>query len=107
MRLIVTLYEAEAIRAYIEPVATLLRSATEHPSMLVYLDQARSQLRPRNHGRHAAQQRAVPGDLGRELLELPTLGAGSGYAQADDRSATMVLTGLSDRPAGDGDDFSS
>ncbi|MBB3461182.1 hypothetical protein FHT92_001798 [Rhizobium sp. BK377] len=43
MRLIVPLYEAEAIRPYMGgKFATLLRRATEHPSMLIYLDQAQS-----------------------------------------------------------------
>ncbi|MGO8506775.1 DUF1800 family protein, partial [Rhizobium leguminosarum] len=33
-------------------------------------------------------------NLGRELLELHTLGAGGGYSQADVTAAAMVLTGL-------------
>ncbi len=38
--------------------------------------------------------------LGFELLELLTLGAGSGYTQADVRSAAIVLIGLTIDPQG-------
>ncbi|MBW9056138.1 DUF1800 domain-containing protein [Rhizobium mesosinicum] len=93
MRLIVPLYEAEAIRPYMGgKFATLLRSATEHPSMLIYLDQAQS-LGPGSQG-GMRRNKGLNENLGRELLELHTLGAGSGYTQADVRSAAMVLTGL-------------
>jgi uncharacterized protein (DUF1800 family) len=93
MRLIVPLYEAEAIRPYMgAKFATLLRSATEHPSMLIYLDQAQS-LGPDSKG-GMQRNKGLNENLGRELLELHTLGAGSGYTQADVRSAAMVLTGL-------------
>lgn len=93
MRLIVPLYEAEAIRPYMGGrFATLLRSATEHPSMLIYLDQAQS-LGPDSRG-GMRRNKGLNENLGRELLELHTLGAGSGYTQADVRSAAMVLTGL-------------
>ncbi|MFW8644963.1 DUF1800 family protein [Rhizobium beringeri] len=41
MRLIVPLYEAEAIRPFISGrFGDLLRNATAHPAMLIYLDQA-------------------------------------------------------------------
>jgi len=93
MRLIVPLYEAEAIRPYMGArFSTLLRSATEHPSMLIYLDQAQS-LGPESKG-GMRRNKGLNENLGRELLELHTLGAGSGYTQADVRSAAMVLTGL-------------
>lgn len=93
MRLIVPLYEAEAIRPNIGgPFRDLLRAATEHPAMLIYLDQAQSQ-GPDSPG-GMRQKKGLNENLGRELLELHTLGAGSGYTQADVRSAAMVLTGL-------------
>ncbi|MBB3410041.1 uncharacterized protein (DUF1800 family) [Rhizobium sp. BK316] len=93
MRLIVPLYEAEAIRPHMgTKFSTLLRSATEHPSMLIYLDQAQS-LGPDSKG-GMRRNKGLNENLGRELLELHTLGAGSGYTQADVRSAAMVLTGL-------------
>ena len=97
MRLIVPLYEAEAIRPYMgAKFSTLLRSATEHPSMLIYLDQAQS-LGPDSKG-GMRRNKGLNENLGRELLELHTLGAGSGYTQADVRSAAMVLTGLTVDP---------
>lgn len=93
MRLLVPAYEAEAIRPHISGhFSDLLRSATEHPAMLIYLDQAQS-LGPDSRG-GMQQKKGLNENLGRELLELHTLGAGSGYTQADVRAAAMVLTGL-------------
>jgi uncharacterized protein (DUF1800 family) len=99
MRLLVPLYEAEAIRPFVGgSFATLLRNATEHPAMLIYLDQVAS-LGPDSKG-GMRQKKGLNENLGRELLELHTLGAGSGYTQADVRAAAMVLTGLTiDRQA--------
>ncbi|MEZ2127270.1 MULTISPECIES: DUF1800 family protein [unclassified Sinorhizobium] len=93
MRLLVPLYEAEAVRPHIGgSFRDLLRSATEHPAMLIYLDQALSQGPDSPNG--MKRKKGLNENLGRELLELHTLGAGSGYTQADVRSAAMVLTGL-------------
>jgi uncharacterized protein (DUF1800 family) len=93
MRMIVPLYEAEAIRPNLGgSFRDLLRAATEHPAMLIYLDQAQSQ-GPDSPG-GIRQRKGLNENLGRELLELHTLGAGSGYTQADVRGAAMVLTGL-------------
>lgn len=93
MRMIVPLYEAEAIRPNIGgSFRDLPRVATEHPAMLIYLDQAQSQ--GPESARGMKQKKGLNENLGRELLELHTLGAGSGYTQADVRAAAMVLTGL-------------
>lgn len=93
MRLIVPLYEAEAIRPFISgKFGDLLRNATAHPAMLIYLDQADS-LGPDSAG-GMKRNKGLNENLGRELLELHTLGAGSGYTQADVTAAAMVLTGL-------------
>lgn len=93
MRLIVPLYEAQAIRPFISGrFGDLLRSATAHPAMLIYLDQADS-LGPDSAG-GIKRNKGLNENLGRELLELHTLGAGSGYTQADVTAAAMVLTGL-------------
>ncbi|WEX89723.1 DUF1800 domain-containing protein [Sinorhizobium garamanticum] len=93
MRMIVPLYEAEAIRPHLGgSFRDLLRNATQHPAMLIYLDQAQSQ-GPDSPG-GMKQKKGLNENLGRELLELHTLGAGSGYTQADVRAAAMVLTGL-------------
>lgn len=94
MRMIVPLYEAQAIRPNIGgPFATLLQEAILHPAMLIYLDQDRSVGPESVAGMRG--NRGLNENLGRELLELHTLGAGSGYTQDDVRAAALVLTGLS------------
>ena len=93
MYLYTSLYEAEAIRTNLAgPFATLLRAAITHPAMLIYLDQVKS-VGP-NSRRGTRKERGLNENLGRELLELHTLGAGSGYAQTDVHAAALVLTGL-------------
>jgi uncharacterized protein (DUF1800 family) len=100
MYLYTSLYEAEAIRPHLAGAFTdLLRHAITHPAMLTYLDQAKS-VGP-NSRRGKNSKRGLNENLGRELLELHTLGAGSGYAQDDVRAAALVLTGLTiDRDTG-------
>jgi uncharacterized protein (DUF1800 family) len=93
MRMMVPLYEAEALRPNLGgSFADLLRAAILHPAMLIYLDQNRS-LGPQSP---AAAKRGggLNENLGRELLELHTMGVGSGYSQADVQAAAMILTGL-------------
>ncbi|MDL2397863.1 DUF1800 domain-containing protein [Rhizobium mayense] len=103
MKLIVPLFEAEAIRPHIGGTfPDLLRSATQHPAMLIYLDQAQS-LGPDSPA-GIRRNKGLNENLARELLELHTLGAGSGYTQDDVRSAAMVLTGITvDRQAVEAD----
>jgi uncharacterized protein (DUF1800 family) len=94
---IVPLYEAEAIRPNIgAKFSVLLRAATCHPAMLIYLDQQQSFGPDSPFGKK--NNKGVNENLGRELLELHTLGAGSGYTQDDVRAAAMVLTGLTYNP---------
>jgi uncharacterized protein (DUF1800 family) len=94
MRMVVPLYEAEAIRPNIGGTfSKLLASAILHPAMLIYLDQDQSVGPDSVAGRKNG--RGLNENLGRELLELHTLGAGSGYTQDDVRSAALILTGLS------------
>ncbi|MNH98623.1 hypothetical protein D3C73_513660 [compost metagenome] len=93
MRMIVPLYETEAIRPRMAgSFADLLKAAILHPAMLIYLDQDQS-VGPDSR---VAQEngRGLNENLGRELLELHTLGAGSGYTQEDVRAAALILTGL-------------
>ncbi|MFS8110268.1 DUF1800 domain-containing protein [Rhizobium jaguaris] len=103
MKLIVPLFEAEAIRPHIGGTfPDLLRSATQHPAMLIYLDQTQS-LGP-NSPAGIKRNKGLNENLARELLELHTLGAGSGYTQDDVRSAAMILTGITvDRQAVEAD----
>jgi uncharacterized protein (DUF1800 family) len=87
-------FEREAIRPHVfGDFTTLLERATLHPSMLVYLDAHRSigpSTRP-------AQRRdgGLNENLAREVLELHTMGVGSGYTQADIVEFAKVLTGWS------------
>lgn len=85
-------YEREAIRPHVfSNFATLLGRATFHPGMLIYLDAARS-IGPST----AVAERRDAGlneNLAREILELHTLGVGSGYTQADIIEFAKALTG--------------
>lgn len=72
----------------------LLSSVIKHPAMLIYLDNQRNGIDP-TRGFIAQNQ-----NLGRELLELHTLGQGPGpkttelrYSQADVEDAARVLAG--------------
>ena len=85
-------FEREAIRPHATaPFATLLRAATLHPAMLLYLDNTQS-IGP---GSPAGLRRArgLNENLARELLELHTLGVSGGYTQADIVEAARLLTG--------------
>jgi uncharacterized protein (DUF1800 family) len=59
----------------------LLLASAHHPAMLLYLDQAQSNVRGLNE------------NYARELMELHTLGVGAGYTQADVRELARILTG--------------
>ncbi len=58
----------------------ILRAAVLHPAMLIYLDNARSTVRQPNE------------NLGRELLELHTVGLGA-YSEAEVKDSARILTG--------------
>lgn len=99
-RMLPVAFADEAIRPHVAgPFARLLRAATLHPAMLTYLDQTVS-IGP---GSRLGQRReaGLNENLARELLELHTLGAGSGYTQDDVRQLAELLTGLTtDRERG-------
>ena len=59
----------------------LLLASAQHPAMLLYLDQAQSNVRGLNE------------NYARELMELHTLGVGAGYTQNDVRELARILTG--------------
>lgn len=93
MRMMVPLYEAEALRPKLAgSFSDLLQAAILHPAMLIYLDQNRS-LGPQSPAA-ARNGGGLNENLGRELLELHTMGVGSGYSQADVQAAALILTGL-------------
>lgn len=85
-------FEREALRPHVfGSFANLLGRASFHPAMLVYLDAARS-IGPSTQ---VAQRRdaGLNENLAREILELHTLGVGSGYTQADIIEFAKALTG--------------
>ena len=87
----------QAIRPHVAGrFADLLRAATTHPAMLVYLNQDVSIGPGSPTGRR--QNRGLNENLARELLELHTLGVGAAYSQADVRELAKLLTGLTVAP---------
>ena len=105
---VVGAFEREAIRPLVfDRFETLLAASTRHPAMLLYLDQAQSvgpDSRAAGLGRAGAQgPRKLSGlneNFAREILELHTLGVGSGYTQADVTELARALTGWSIAAAG-------
>jgi len=95
-------FEREAIRPYVlGNFGDMLVAAEMHPAMLLYLDNhlsvgphspvaLRASLRQRGDRRLGINE-----NLGREILELHTLGVGGGYTQADVTSFATVITGWS------------
>jgi uncharacterized protein (DUF1800 family) len=91
-------YEFDAIRPHIMGrFSDLLRSASHHPAMLLYLDQAQSV----GPGSMLAQRQAkrdkkigLNENLAREILELHTLGVRSGYDQTDVTELARAMTGI-------------
>jgi uncharacterized protein (DUF1800 family) len=93
MYLYASLYEAEVIRPRLAgPFSDLLRGATTHPAMLIYLDQVKSAGPNSKRGENG--ERGLNENLGRELLELHTVGIGGSYTQDDVRAVALALTGL-------------
>jgi uncharacterized protein (DUF1800 family) len=85
-------FEREAIRPYVlGRFADMLAAVERHPVMLNFLDNAQS-VGPNSK---AGQNRkaGLNENLAREILELHTMGVGSGYSQADVTQFAHVLTG--------------
>ena len=92
------LLEFEAIRPHLfGRFSDLLLAVEQHPAMLVYLDQAQSVGPNSRIGRIVAmrggKQRGLNENLGREIMELHTLGVRTGYSQADVTEFARALTG--------------
>ena len=76
-------FEEQAIRPYaMGNFRDLLRATVMHPAMLRYLD-----------NEHNAVDR-INENYARELMELHTMGVGSGYTQRDVQELARVLTGV-------------
>ena len=96
-------FEREAIRPHVfGRFEEMLVASTSHPGMLIYLDQAQS-IGPDSQLAGMAKI-GLPAlknlgglneNLAREIMELHTLGVGSGYTQADVTEFARALTGWS------------
>ncbi len=85
-------FEREAIRPNIHrSFEDMLFAAIRHPGMLLYLDNAQSVGPDSIAGKISGK--GLNENLGRELMELFTLGVDSGYSQADVLSMAKLLTG--------------
>lgn len=83
IRYLVADYEETAIRPHVlGKFRDLLTATVIHPAMLEYLDNAQ------NANGHINENYA------RELMELHTMGVGSGYTQQDVQQLARILTGL-------------
>jgi uncharacterized protein (DUF1800 family) len=83
IRILVGDYENRAIRAHaLGKFRDLLIATLYHPAMLRYLDNAD------NAAGHLNENYA------REIMELHTMGVGSGYAQSDVEALVRILTGV-------------
>ena len=91
------LLEFEAIRPnLLGRFSDMLLAVETHPAMLLYLDQAQSVGPNSRVGAFVAGRGRKAGlneNLGREILELHTLGVRSGYTQADVTELARALTG--------------
>ncbi len=102
-------FERDVIRPHVTGrFVDMLMASTKHPAMLFYLDNLLS-IGPnsalarnpslRRQAQQVDQDFAIPRSIGlnenlaREILELQTLGARSGYDQADVTSFARIITG--------------
>jgi uncharacterized protein (DUF1800 family) len=84
-------YEREAIRPHVlGRFADMLQAAESHPAMLIYLDNTGS-TGPASED--AADDAGLNENLGREILELHTVGVRTGYTQDDVTRLAKVITG--------------
>src|SRR3989440_669214 len=90
-------YEREAIRAHVlGRFGDMLQAAESHPAMLVYLDNFRS-IGPMSVA-GLLNKIGLNENLGREILELHTLGVRTVYTQEDVYRFAKSITGWTIRP---------
>ena len=83
VRAMIADYEDQAIRPNaLGSFRTLLEATLRHPAMLRYLDNAKNA-----SGR-------INENYAREIIELHTMGVGSGYSQQDVQELARILTGV-------------
>ncbi|MDX1974544.1 MAG: DUF1800 domain-containing protein [Rickettsiales bacterium] len=89
---IVNQYEVEAIRPHIGGYfKDMLLAVCRHPAMLFYLDNVQSF--GANSRAGTRRGKGLNENLAREILELHTLGVGSGYTQNDVIALAKIITG--------------
>ena len=87
-------FEREAIRPHVTGrFRDMLGAVVKHPAMLLYLDNASSVGPDSVAGERRG--RGLNENLGRELMELHTLGVGGGYTQKDVTELARILSGWS------------
>ncbi|MBA2936524.1 DUF1800 domain-containing protein [Sphingomonas sp. CGMCC 1.13654] len=103
-------FERDAIRPHVlGRFEDMLLAVEQHPAMLIYLNQIQS-IGPdslaarRAAARSPGKVRGLNENLGREVMELHTLGVRSGYTQADVTEFARALTGWSVGAQGPQDD---
>jgi uncharacterized protein (DUF1800 family) len=85
-------FEREAIRPHVfGRFEDMLVAVESHPAMLVFLDNRQS-IGP-NSPANKNGKRGLNENLAREIMELHTLGVGSGYSQADVTALARIITG--------------
>ena len=85
-------YENEAIRPFIfGRFEEMLLNVTQHPCMLIYLDNI-SSIGP-NSRQGSRRGKDLNENLAREILELHTMGAQGDYTQSDVTNFAKILTG--------------
>ncbi|CAM3486673.1 DUF1800 domain-containing protein [Bordetella sputigena] len=94
-------FEAEAIRPHVlGRFEDMLVAVEQHPAMQLFLDQPssvgpHSKAVQRAERRDPSRSRGLNENLAREIMELHTLGARTGYTQADVTEFARALTGWS------------
>lgn len=87
-----TAYENEAIRPMLDGYfSDMVVAVAKHPAMLMYLDNFQSVGPDSLIGRR--RKLGINENLGREMMELHTVGVDGGYTQKDVRSLAKILTG--------------
>ena len=85
-------FEREAIRPHVlGRFGDMLQAVEQHPAMLFFLDNQQS-LGPESRA-GVNRKRGLNENLAREIMELHTLGVGSGYSQDDVTSLARIITG--------------
>ncbi len=85
-------FEVQAIRPHVTGYfKDMLQAVIQHPAMLIYLDNINS-IGP-NSQRGLRRKKNINENLGREILELHTLGVDGGYTQQDVIALAKIITG--------------